>query len=195
MSKAYDPLFDPNFVGYNCRDPESSGDFGIIDNVGNYAEEYFLSILENLPENLKEKIIKLDLMNVPKITDEKFNEWANKTCDFFKKNGIRWIFVREEIPQNDFESQFYYVSVPEEKILCSFDYLFDDEGMSIIVYSIKGSDKFRPKMYPVPDDFTDDVEENDFDSIEEEDSGDNDYESYSEDGKSYWESAWKGGRD
>lgn len=190
MSKSYDPLFDPDFVGYNCRDPELEGDFGIIENISDYAEEYYPSIIESLPDAIKEKATRANLCVTPKKADESFKQWSSQACEFFKKNGIRWIFVREEVPENDFDSQFYYVSFPEEKILCSFDYLFDDEEIRIIVYATKGDEKCRPKMIAVPDDFSDDIEDEESDDLDDPEENEDRGE-----GEAYWEGAWKGTND
>lgn len=184
MSKEYDPILDPDFVGYNCKDPEESENFGIIENVADYAEEYFPLILDSLPSQLKEKATELGLLKIPKVSEKSFKKWGDDVCLFFKKVGIKWIFVREELPQDDFGSQFYYVSFPEEKMICSF-YLPSDEDIRGIVYLTKGHEKCKPKMIPMPDEFEDDLDE-DIDSFDEE------YFDEEDDGGAYWESAWKG---
>jgi len=186
MSKSYDPLFDPNFVGYNCRE-EDSDDVGVIENIGDYAEEYYQTIIESLPDYLKVKANEKGLLAFPDKSDEKFGKWAKKTCSFFKACGVKWIFVREDIPPNDFESQFFYVSIPEEKILCSFDYVFDDDEIRIIVYVTKGPDKIKPRLIIVPEEFPEDLEDNFKDNLEDDEEADEE-PNY---GESYWEEAWK----
>jgi hypothetical protein len=161
MAKKYNPIYDPNFIGYYCA--IYTDEVGVIENNIINSENYFLQILRSLPSDLKIKVISKNLLTKPKIQDKKYEKWSKEVHDFLKNEWIRWILVNEKEPSDDDLSEkiCFYVSMAEEEALCVFDAM--EENSSILVFISKGPNKSKPKLIPIPEDF------NDYDEDDEED--------------------------
>jgi len=174
MPKSYNPIYDPNFVGYYCA-AYNEEEAGIIKNTEENADNRFLDILNALPLEIKKKAEKKGLLKKPKRHGKSFDEWSSKVYKFFKDEWIRWIPVNEKEPDEDKLSEeiCFYVSIPEEEAIIIFDGSGTESDSSIIVFISKGTYKSRPKLIPIPeevDDIMEDVEDDEEKEEEEEES-------------------------
>ena len=159
--KNYDYLIDPDFVGFYSH-IENKSVYGEIDNSDENAQNYYLLIINSLDSDIYKEAEKRKLIKAYE-NEEEFVIWKNSSSELFKKYGIKWIKILNEEPDLDFaENECYYVSCPEEKIICTLDDIKDSQ-YSYIVYRTKGENKCKPKFYAIKDYNEDEYDEDDED--------------------------------
>jgi len=190
MSKNYNPIYDPNFVGYYCT-AYNEDEAGIIKNTEENSDNHFLDILKALPPEIRRKAEENGLLKKPKRHGKGFDDWSSRVYRFFKEEWIRWIPVSEKEPDEDRLSEeiCFYVSIPEEEAIIIFDGSGSEAESSIIVFMSKGPYKSRPKLIPIPEEM-DEYEDND------EDDDDDDDDNAEEEDLSDWslDEIWNGKR-
>ncbi len=176
MSRNYNPIYDPNFVGYYCA-AYNEEEAGIIKNTEENADNHFLDILNALPIEVKAKAKERGLLDRPKRHGKSFDEWSSRVYKFFKEEWIRWIPVSEKEPDEDKlnEEICFYVSIPEEEAIIIFDGSGSEINSSIIVFMSKGPYKSKPKLIPIPEEMDGYLGDDDDDDDEDENE-DNDQE-------------------
>jgi len=175
MAKRYNPIYDSNFIGYYKKQKSDKNYF--IPNTKENADSYYLTILQHLPLDLKTDAKEKGLLDKPDVTSEKFASWSKKVTSFFKKQGIKWICIVEEEPSID-EGEFFYVSLPEEHSIYTFD--LENPDCTAYIFITKGEYKASIKLTQFVEEnsrFEDDLEE------VEDDNGDNWEDNYDNNAK------------
>ena len=150
-TNGYDPSEDPNFVGYHCQRNMRSPNDDRIFFTEHYANEFFIQILDMLPFKLRDKALSLGLLNKPEPYSDEFDNWGKSVEEFLNENGVRWIFVSETRPLEDFGEYCYYVSIESNE-----NYLIDvhvNDSATAYVYFLDGDSKYKPKLFEVPEEF------------------------------------------
>ena len=175
MAKKYNPIYDPNFIGYCIKTKDSKSDV-IPNNVEN-ADFYYLKILENLPGDMLVEAKDKGLLNKPDVDSRKFSSWSKKVNSFITKYGIKWIHVTDT-EYSDQRGECFYVSLPEEAAIYVFDESLErDFDGNIYIFATKGEYKTEVGLYPYSESMLDrqidddDFEEDIFDSLMDEEEG------------------------
>lgn len=171
MPKKYDPIYDPNFIGYSDENKSHS-----IKSDKESADSFFIYILNHLPVELKAVAKNKNLFEKPELSSKKFSLWTKNVSSFFSKIGVKWIHVFEEEPVDSEFDENFYVSLPEEDIICSVDGAIENSDVLSYVFISKGDYKARLKFVPYSpndlfeDNWDDDYNEDDteIDEFEEE---------------------------
>ncbi|MFA7219240.1 MAG: hypothetical protein WC119_01890 [Synergistaceae bacterium] len=121
-----------DYIGLHCQSRPRSEYDDIIINDNNYAEDYYLHILDALPFAMRDKASRLGLMQKPyKYTDE-FDKWSEKVHEFLSENNIRWIFVsRDKALSDQYGDYRYHVLLPASCVL----HIFDDPNVNDMAWA------------------------------------------------------------
>jgi hypothetical protein len=152
LANEYDPGLDPDFIGFHCQQSERGPYDDIIYPKEDYATDYFIQILNGLPFNLRDMARNSGLMSMPEKYSDEFDEWVEKVADFLTENGVRWIFVSDTRPLNDYGSYCYYVSMKNEDALMILDDINVNDTASAWVYMVSGEHVGKPRLVLMPDD-------------------------------------------
>ena len=155
-SSHQDIVNQTDFIGYHCQ---QSGFFdGEIINDNNYPEDYYNLILDALPYELRDKAFNEGLLDgrpEDQYTDE-FALWSEKVHDFLWDNGIRWIFVSQNVPLGGdtrrmgavYGDHCYYVLLPDNAVL----WIIDDIGVNDVAFAYLYDSKIaNPQMVSIPE--------------------------------------------
>jgi len=112
-----------DFIGFHCQKSPRSEYDDVILNDNHYAENFYVSILDALPNDLRMKSMDMGLMNQPEDQySEEFDEWADRVYNFLEEHNIRWIYVSQNKPLSEQYGDYrYYVLLPDSCVLHIFD--------------------------------------------------------------------------
>ena len=127
---------NPNFIGFHCQQSSRNPDLDdYIKKENNYAEDFYMEILDALPFQLRDIATEKGLLthyDIAEARTYKFYEWVQDVSEFLSINDIRWIFVSQNKPLEDHYGPYrYYVLLPEDAIL----HIFDDPWVDDIAWA------------------------------------------------------------
>lgn len=150
LAKPFNPDYveHPDFIGFHCqRSPRSEHDDVIL---ADYARDYFVHILDALPNDLRDRAMQQGLMEPgDDYYSEEFDQWSETVEAFLRDNGIRWIFTSQNRPLEDYGDHCYYVLLPDANIISIIDDPGVNDAANAYVYDAKSA---APQCFEIPED-------------------------------------------
>ena len=151
ISKQYNQeiMKRPDYIGFHCQSRPRSKYDDIIKNDNNYADNYYLHILDILPFELQDQAQMLGLTERPEKYTEEFDDWAEAVHSFLQDHNIRWIFVSHNKPLSEHYGDYrYYVMLPSTCVL----HIFDDPGVNDMAWAyVYDGNKCSPQCIALDD--------------------------------------------
>lgn len=151
FAKPFDPQYveHPDFVGFHCQARPRGGPRDDLI-MADYAKDYFMTILDGLPNEIRDLAMATGLMEPTEdhYSDE-FDQWARDVESFLEEHNIRWIFVSQNRPLENYGDYCYYVLLPDSQILAAIDDPGVNDAANAYVYDANVA---FPQLFEVPED-------------------------------------------
>jgi len=147
VARSDDPKYDPDYQGIHCSPRDLTGGKwrGYID--ADYGADFFSEIADAMSFSLQDKFREDvgDWYEMPGEYDDEYDEWIENAVDFFRENGIRWVFVSGKHELREFGDNCYYVILKDNAILAHLDDIrVRDMAYAVVYDEGKGKPEFIP---------------------------------------------------